>query len=172
MKTQLFGLLFLGLTTLVYSQSESENVGLKNIVISSNSKYLSEAYDKNTPETVKDVEYTVATYDITNSDVYNHEHYGYQVDFKGSKFNIKTIYNSEGVILSSKEKFVDILLPHNIRQSLYKEYPGWSPHSNTYKVVYSFRNGAQKAYKVQLRKDGKRINLNIDVQNDMSLVYN
>ncbi len=172
MKTPLFGLLFLGLTTLAYSQSQSENVGLKKIVISANSKYLGEAYGENTPNTVKDVEYTVASYDITTSKVYNPEHDGYRVNFNGSNFNINAIYNSEGIILASNEKFEDILLPHHIRQSLYKEYPGWSPHSNTYQVVYNFKKGAKKAYKVQLRKDGKRVNLKIDVQNDMSLVYN
>ncbi|TVZ59531.1 hypothetical protein NA63_2066 [Flavobacteriaceae bacterium MAR_2010_105] len=178
MKTQLFGLLFLGLTTLAYSQSESdtdpevENVGLRNVVISANSKYLSEAFDDSTPNSVKDVEYKVATYDITESDVYDPEYEGYLVDFNGENFDIKTSYDAEGLIISSREKFEDILLPHYLRQSVYKEYPGWTAHSNSYLVSYNHKTGAKKRYKVQLRKDGKRKNLKIDVQSDMSLVYN
>ncbi|MFC4722038.1 hypothetical protein ACFO5O_06880 [Geojedonia litorea] len=178
MKTQLFGLLFLGLTTLAYSQSESEtdpeaeNVGLKNVVISANSKYLSEAFDDNTPNSVKDIEYKVATYDLSKSEVFDKEYEGYLVDFAGDSFNVKTSYDSEGFIISSNERFEDVLLPHYLRQSVYKEYPGWIAHSNSYSVQYNHKTGAKKRYKVQLRKDGKRKNLKIDVQSDMSLVYN
>lgn len=178
MKTQLFGLLFLGLTTLAYSQSESEtdpeaeNVGLKNVVISANSKYLSEAFDDSTPNSVKDIEYKVATYDVSQSEIFDSEYEAYLVDFVGDTFNVKASYDSEGFIISSKERFEDVLLPHYLRQSVYKEYPGWTAHSNSYSVTYNHKTGAKKRYKVQLRKDGKRKNLKIDVQGDMSLVYN
>ena len=53
MRTQLIGLLFLGLTSLTQAQStsetdfESESVDLKDIIISTNSRYMNKVYDEN-----------------------------------------------------------------------------------------------------------------------------
>lgn len=177
MRTQLIGLVFLGLTSLTQAQNnivtdvESKSVDLKDVIISTNSKYMNKVYDENSSEVVKNFEQIIAGYDIKSSKLYSDEFESYSVNFKTSnstKMNVT--YDSDGNILSSREHYENILLPHTIRQSLVKEYPGWKLHSNSYKVVYHHRDDIKKTYKIQVRKDGERKNLKVNVEGNMAIV--
>lgn len=177
MRTQLIGLLFLGLTSLTQAQStsetdfESESVDLKDIIISTNSRYMNKVYDENSSVVVKKLEQIVASYDITTSDQYSSELDRYSVNFKTpTSTKINATYDKDGTLLSSKETYEDILLPHSILRSLVKEYPGWKLHSNTYKVSYDHRRDTKKVYKIQVRKDGQKKNLKINVEGNMAIV--
>ncbi|MCK7590567.1 hypothetical protein M0G43_08285 [Subsaxibacter sp. CAU 1640] len=177
MRTQLIGLVFLGLTSLTQAQKsietdvETTSVDLKDVIISTNSKYMNKVYDENSSEVVKNFEQIIAGYDIKSNEIYSDEYDNYSVNFKtssSSKMNVT--YDKDGTILTSKEQYDDILLPYSIRQSLVKDYPGWKLHSNSYKVVYSHRNDIKKTYKIQARKDGERKNLKINLDGNMAIV--
>jgi len=144
MKTVFLGLLFLGIANLSFSQSsnEIEEVQLADVVISPlNLSYLNAVHDVNTPEVVKQLEKKVAKFDVTESPVFDKQFEAYEVIFKDASSNSGSIiatYNSEGKILKSFEKFNDVTLPPAVRKAIYKEYPGWTIHSDTYLVSYYF----------------------------------
>lgn len=177
MRTQLIGLLFLGLTSLIQAQTnietdvETESVDLKDIFISTNSRYMNKVYDDNASTVVKNLEQIVAGYDIMQNDVYSSKYDTYSVNFKTpTSTKVSATYNRDGTILSSIEQFDDILLPHSIRESLVKKYPGWTLHSNSYRVSYDHRRPTKKLYKIQVRKDGDKKNLKINLEENMGVV--
>jgi len=179
MRTQVIGLLFLGITSLMTAQTSADdinvddeinNVELNNLVISANSKYMNKAYDENASNTIKNLEQIVASFKIKNTSTYSSEFDSYLVNFRNDKTAINTVYNSDGTILSSNEKFKDVLMPHTVRQALYKEYPGWTIHKNSYHVSYSENRNVKKLYKIQVRKDGEKKNLKVDIVNNAAIV--
>lgn len=169
MKTVIFGLLFLGLANLSFSQSsnEIEEVQLADVVISPlNLSYLNAVHDENTPKVVKQLESKVAKFDITESPVFDKQFEAYEVIFKDATNNsgrIIATYNSEGKILKSFEKFNDVTLPSAVRNAIYKEYPGWIIHSDTYLVSYYLNEDIKKVYKLKIKKDDEKKTLKIDV---------
>lgn len=169
MKTVIFGLLFLGFASLSFSQSnqEIEEVKLADVVISPlNLSYLNAVHDKNTPESVKYLENKVARFDITESPVFDNQFEAYEVIFKEASSKggkIIATYNSEGKILKSFEKFNDVTLPPSVRNAVYKEYPGWTIHSDTYLVSYYMNSNIKKVYKLKIKKNDEKKTLKIDV---------
>lgn len=177
MRTQLIGLVFLGLTSLTQAQKnietdvEAESVDLKNIIISSNSRYMNNVYDENSSQVVKQLEQIVAGYDIKSNDIFSPDYENYSVNFNtATSTKVSATYHKNGTILSSIEQYDDILLPHAIRQKLVKDYPGWTLHSNSYRVVYDKDKDIKKLYKIQVRKAGNKKNLKINVEGNMAIV--
>lgn len=176
MRTQLIGLLFLGLTNLTQAQTnieqdvETKSVDLKDVIISSNSSYMNKVYDENTSIVVKNLEQVVAGYDIKSDAIYSSEYSNYSVNFKTPTSNVNATFDCDGTILTSNEKYDDILLPSSIRQAIGKDYSGWTLHSNSYRVSYDHRRDIKKMYKIQVRKDGEKKNLKINVQGNMAIV--
>lgn len=177
MRTQLIGLLFLGLTTLTQAQTtietevDAKSVNLKDVIITTNSKYLNKVYEESSSVMVKDLEQLVAGFDITKHEVYGPEFERYLVTFKANgKTQMRVIYDSDGIVLSSFEKYDDILLPLAIRQALVKDYPTWTLHGNSYRVTYDHQNGVKKVYKMQVRKDGEKENLRINFKGNNAVV--
>ncbi|MEZ4792273.1 MAG: hypothetical protein R2783_01985 [Gelidibacter sp.] len=177
MRAQLIGLLFLGLTSLTQAQKsietevDAKSVNLKDVIISSNSKYINKVYEESSSDVIKNLEQVVAGFDIKEHDVYSSEYDTYLVNFKTSgKTRMNVTYNSDGIVLASSERYDDILLPHSIRQALVKDYPGWTLQSNSYRVNYDHQDAIKKLYKIQVRKDGERKNLKINVEGNMAIV--
>jgi len=178
MRAQLFGLLFLGLTTLttqaqksIETDVDANSVNLKDVIISSNSKYINKVYEENSANVVKHLEEVVAGFDLKSHHVYSSEFDTYIVNFKtAGKTKMAVTYDSEGFVLSSNERYDNILLPHPIRQALVKDYPGWDLHSNSYRVNYDHRRPIKKLYKIQVRKDGDKKKLKINVEGNDAYV--
>jgi|SRR5690606_32042218 len=177
MRAQLFGLLFLGLTSLTHAQKSIEtsvdarSVNLEDVIISTNSKYMNKVYEESSSNVVKNLEQVIASFDITKHRVYNPEIKNYIVNFKYSgKTRMNVTYNSEGLVISSSERYDDILLPHSIRQALVKDYPGWQLHSNSYRVNYDYQNDSRKMYKIEVQKDGEKKKLKIHVEGNRAIV--
>ena len=165
MKTLITGLLFVGLTTLGFSQTNGiQQVELSEVYVTPlNLTYLRTVQDEDTPETVKNLENKASRYDITEAPIFDRKFEAYEVIFKDSNGKIVATYDENGKILSSLERFKDILLPEKVRNSVHKNFPDWQLHSDTYLVSYFLDKEVKRVYKVQLRKDGKRKNLKIDV---------
>ena len=169
MKTVFLGLLFLGFANLSFSQSsnEIEEVQLADVVISPlNLSYLNAVHDVNTPEVVKQLEKKVAKFDVTESPVFDKQFEAYEVIFKDASSNSGSIiatYNSEGKILKSFEKFNDVTLPPAVRKAIYKEYPGWTIHSDTYLVSYYLNEDIKKVYKLKIKKDNEKKTLKVGI---------
>lgn len=95
----------------------------------------------------------VANFDIKTSSVYdNTEAATYNVVFKNNQGEIVATYNNEGKILSTVEKYEDVVIPVNLRIAISKQFPSWAFQSNTYLISYTENNGISKKYKIKINK--------------------
>ena len=165
MRKWVFGLLFLGLASLVYTQEPETDVRaveLEGVTVTSpNYAYLSTVQDERTPETVKSLERKAASFNLKESPIYNKIDKAYEVFFSNSKGRIVATYNEEGKVLTSYEKFSDVVLPTSIRNTVYESYPDWTMNKNTYLVTYYHNKGMKKTYHFQITKGEESKNLKL-----------
>lgn len=171
MKKLIIGLLALGLTNLSFSQILNggiASVELEGVTVSPrNMTYLNEVQDYNTPLKVKVLENKAAQYDIKEEGIFDSEFEAYEVVFKQKSGKIIAIYDQEGNIVSSSEKFKNIRLPEEVRISIFRNHDGWELHSDAYLVSYYLGKDVKKLYKVQIRKGKLKKNLRVDVNGNI-----
>lgn len=163
MKRMLVAVFAMAVINVGYSQVEE--VELESVTVSAtpiNTTYLKDVLDNNAPEIVKDMQHRVASYDITESDLFSEDSDMYKVFFEYTNSWIVTTFNNEGKILRSYEKFKDVLLPPAIRNAVYKKYPGWTLHKDIYLVSYYADKDTKKKYRIQIRKNDEKKNLKVD----------
>lgn len=152
------------LTGFAQTNGQRPAVELPGVTVSPmNITYLNAVMDDGMPESVTELETRAARYDITQSEVFDGKFEAYEVMFEQSDGTIMATYNREGQIIESFERFKDITLPLKVRQHIYKNNPGWTIHSDVYLVTYYHDKGVNKQAKVQLRKEGKRKNIRINL---------
>ena len=165
MRKLVFGMLFLGLASLVYSQNpetDVRSVELEGVTVTSpNYAYLSTIQDESTPETVKGLERKAASFNLKESPIYNKIDKAYEVFFSNSKGRIVATYNEEGKILMTYEKFSDVVVPTSVRNTVFESYPDWKMNSNTYLVTYYHNKGMKKTYHFQIAKGEETKNLKL-----------
>jgi len=169
MKKLVFGLLFLGLTNLMHSQNDiQKNIILEPVTIKPlNLSYLDEVQREDTPELVVNLQNEAARYDITELPIFDRDFEAYEVIFKtkkegGTSGLITATYDSNGKIMSSIERYKNILLPKTVRTAINNKYPGWIIYKDVYLVTYRDNSESKQVFKVQLRKNGKKKNLKLD----------
>jgi hypothetical protein len=169
MKKLFISLIALSLTTVGFSQSqksnaESSEVVLEGVTVSpSNLTYLTSVSEASMPQHVQELENKAAHFDIKESDIYDSDIDVYEVMFSQEDGTIIATYDQSGRILYSYERFKNVTLPFTLRNKIYRQYPGWVIHKDAYVVSYYRNGGVTKTCKVQLRKDGKRKNLKVDM---------
>lgn len=173
MKTFLIGLFFLGFTSLSHSQV-NEDTRVKEEALSVvtlaplNLSYLNTVHNKFAPKHVKALENKAARYNISESPLFEIGKFeAYEVIFEQSKSRIIANYDSQGKIISSFERFYDIMLPPDVMAAIYEQYPNWTVHKDVYLVSYYRFRDVKKIYKVQIRKNKLKKNLKIDVEGNM-----
>lgn len=178
MKKILIGLLAIGCTHLTYAQNFNEETlakklkGVDVISKSSNSAYLEDVHSNDLSLKIRELEYMAATYDITKTMAYEPGIPStYKVVFRDSSSQIIATYNSGGEIIGSSEKFKNVKLPLRLSTAISKKYPGWEFCNDVYSVTYSKDKGVRKMYKVQIKKDGIKTQLNFDLSNKISANY-
>ena len=176
MKAIVFGMLFLGLTSLGYAQElnneakeeETQEVVLEGVTVTAlNMDYLEKVHDEVTPEVVKELEHKAARFKIKGTPIYFSDVGPYEVHFSNSKGNIIATYNRKGKIMVSSEKFKDVASPVVVRNSVYNEYPDWEIKSSVYLVSYHYNKGVKKLYQFQIGKDNYKKNLKIDMDGNI-----
>ena len=94
----------------------------------------------------------VATFDLKNADFYEDEEQDYNVYFNIPEGKILAVYDGEGEILRTSERFKDISLPLPVANAIVDKYPGWRISGDIYLVTYRRNKGATKTYKLFLEK--------------------
>ncbi len=128
-----------------------------------NISYVHSVVDERMPETVTRLEHKAARYNITENPVYDGNFEAYEVIFSHENATIIATYDQKGKILQTSERFKNITLPAFIRNKIHAEHPGWTIHSDLYLVSYYCNSEVKKVCKIQLRKDGERKNLKIEI---------
>ena len=167
MKNLIFGLMAIGLTSLCFSQNKSNGIAevqLEGVVISaSNYSYLMNVLEENTCQRVKHLELEAAKFDIRDAKNYDPNFETIQVVFSQSNGKIIAVYDNDGEIIKSYERFKDVALPPVVLSSIYKnDHHGWQLKKDIYQVFYQQGEDVKKIYKVQLRKGKLKKNLTID----------
>ena len=166
MKNLIIGLMAIGLTNLCFSQNKSNGIAevqLEGVVISApNYNYLMSVLEESTSSSVKDLELEAARYNIKDSKVYDPNVESFQVVFKQSNGKIIAIYDNDGQIVKSYERFKNVILPREVLTNIFMDHQGWEINKDTYQVTYNRGKEAKKVYKVQLRKGELKKNLKLD----------
>jgi len=127
-----------------------------------NENYFKDMNAKNTPLIVKQLKQEVIKFNIQNSIVFdNSEDATYRVVFKNNRSKLVVKYNNHGEILSSIEKYKNIVIPVELRIAISKKYPDWAYQKNTFYITYNYGIGFKKSYKIQIGKGNLKKTLSL-----------
>ncbi len=108
-----------------------------------------------------------ANFDIQNfiAETAGENYNAYLVNFSCSKGYLEAHYNNEGKLVRTYQKFKDILLPHEIRQEVYRNNMGWTVTSNKYVASGKHDMLDKQVYRIKLEKDNQKRILKVDPRN-------
>lgn len=149
------------ITTENHRNENANNLDIMTTML--NASYFEDLNAKNTPSVIKELKQQVAKYNISDSSVFDDsEKATYRVVFKNKQGKLVVIYNNQGEILNSVEKYKNIAIPSDLRIAISKEYPGWAFQENKYSITYNKDNGFNKSYKIELKKGNLKKTLRIN----------
>ena len=151
MKNLLMALIMFGLTIQAFAQTEREKLSEIEI-LGVNYKYLDALGTSEVATPVKILEKKIAAFDLKNATFYEDEEQDYNVYFAIPEGKILAVYDGEGEIMRTSEKFKDISLPLPVANAVVDKYPGWRISGDIYLVTYRRNKGATKIYKLFLEK--------------------
>ena len=155
MKKFIVGLLVLGLTSQVFAQVTEVEQLSEVVVTAVNYKYLNAVDNSEAAIPVQMLERKAAAFNVQEQDYYIDDYDYYTVSFFIPEGKIVAVYDPDGKIMRTIEKFVDIKLPSAINQALAERFPNWEVVSDVYRVTYTDKKGANKSYKLKLKNGDK-----------------
>lgn len=164
MRKVIISLLALVFAVPVMSQEIRTEELTEVVVMAANYKYLSAADNREAPLPVKMLERKVASYDVQESGFYEDDWGIYTVNFYIPDGHIVAMYDSDGKVVKTIERFQDVALPAAVRNAVVQRFPNWELAGDAYRVNYSEDKGAKKTYKVKIKNGDKtmRVKLNAD----------
>lgn len=155
MKKFIIGLLVLGLTSQAFAQITEVEELTEVVVTAVNYKYLNAMDNTEAAIPVQMLERKVAAFNVQEQDYYTDEFDFYTVSFFIPDGKIVAVYDGEGQVMRTIEKFKDIKLPMAVNKALAERFPNWELVSDVYRVTYSESKGASKTYKLKLQNGDK-----------------
>lgn len=162
MKTTLPFLIALLLFANLWAQDPKTEELSEVVVTAVNYKYLSSIDSKDTPIPVKLLERKVASYKIEKDDVFEDEYPFYTVSFYIPEGKIVAVYDEDGKILRTIERFKNLDLPDAVLKSIENKYPGWNIVDDAYLIEYSHQKGVNRTFKIKLKKRKKTLKVKLD----------
>lgn len=171
MKKFLIGAMILGFAGLGHSQNSFEDLREFEMKLGNespvNTNYLNKVEEGTVAPKVLNLQQIVANFNLLESSIFTGNEETYEVAFKHANSRVLTTFDREGKILCSYEWFKDVIFPTPVRNSIYREYPGWLVLSNEYLVSYTHNMGTKKVYKVKIGKGNLQKNLKIDAEGNI-----
>jgi hypothetical protein len=90
----------------------------------------------------------------------------YEVSFVSQKGILKADFDKNGKLVRTNSRFKNTLLPHNLRNDLYRDHKGWAMTKNV-RITRSENGDVSKDYykiKLENGKDRKRIVLEVPLR--------
>lgn len=163
MKKLVLGLLALGLTTQFYAQVVNDGMLPEVVVRAMNYKYMNSVDNVAAAVPVKLLEREVANYNILESDLYRDQYATYEVSFHIPEGRIVAVYDGQGKLIKTIERFQNIKVPKEISKSVAKRFPGFIISKDTYKVSYHRNGGVSKQeYKLTLKNGDQLLKVKTD----------
>jgi len=161
MKNLIICLFITGLTAVGFAQEKT--IELEEVeVLGLNYKYLNALGDADVAKPVKLLEQKVAAFDIKSLDGYEDEEQDYYVYFKIPVGKILAVYDGEGEIIRTSERFKDIRLPLAVSNAIVEKYPGWTIEGDIYVVNYRKDEEIIKSYKLFIQNGEKHERVKTD----------
>ena len=157
----LFLILFLfGLTVPIFSQI----IELDEVIIHPvKYKYLFAVVDEDSDSNVKKLEVEVSNFDVTKQEYYSDEYDGYNVSFYIPEGYAVAVYDKDGNILKTIERYKNVKLPISVSRALVKRFPRWIVEKDIYTVNFNQKKwDAKKIYKLKLTNGEKTIRVKSD----------
>jgi hypothetical protein len=126
-------------------------------MVALNYKYLKSVTDTNAAEPVKLLQRKAATYDVKSSEFYEDDAENYFVSFYIPAGQILAIYDQNGKLLRTAEKFKNVAVPKAVRDAVNQRFPHWAISEDVYVVKYADSPNDSKVYKMLLQNGNKRI---------------
>ena len=162
MRKLIIALFIVGLTTQVFAQDPQTEELSEVIVVAVNYKYLSQIDSQESAIPVKFLQRKAATYNIREADYYNDEFEYYTVSFYIPEGKIVAVYDKNGKIVRTIEKYENIALPMAVTTSVVKRFPKWKISKDVYLLKYNNKKGAKKTYKLTLENGDERLKIKTD----------
>ena len=172
MKTLVLFLTVSVISTLGYSQIENTQLMALNrdyISVETtkptskllNQDYLNSVHNNSMATQVHDLEKTISQFDVTSAKGFNGNPKPFKTAFKTDNATVEVLYNKEGKIISTIEKYKKIKLPDPVRDAVFKKYKDWALLKVEYQVYYT-TNDVKKIYQVKITngKTKKKIKVN------------
>lgn len=146
-----------GLIVAVIGNTMAQDVLPEVTVTARNYKYLRAANTKNAPTPVNLLERKAAAFDVTKSEYYDDDYDTYSITFFLPEGYVLGVYDQDGKLLRTAEKFKNITLPAAVRDAVATRYPKWGISRDLYLVTYKDEGGARMVYKLVLENGKKRL---------------
>ena len=151
----LFGAFALGWSSTGHTQEVLPEVTVKAVKY----KYLNAVNDKDAAQPVKLLQRQAAEYDVKTSSFYEEDYDTYFISFYIPDGQILASYDKDGKLLSTVEKYKNVMVPPAVRSAVANRYPQWSISKDVYLVNYNEENVAKKVYKLTLESGDKRMKI-------------
>ena len=160
MKKLILVLFLLGIANPFFAQDPIE---LSEVVISAmNYKYLNAVDNTESAIPVKMLEREVAHFRAEGRDLYVDRFNTYEVSFYIPDGKIAALYDEEGNVLKTIERFKNVQLPEKVRMAVKDRFPKWEIVKDVYEVKYTQSIGAKKVYKMKLKNGDETIRIKMD----------
>ncbi|HVX52029.1 MAG TPA: hypothetical protein VHB48_17855 [Chitinophagaceae bacterium] len=131
-------------------------------VFARNYKYLRDVNSKDAAQPVKLLERKVASYDVKSSEFYQDDYDNYFITFYLPSGYILAVYDQNGKLLRTAERFKNIALPGAVKDAIAKRYPNWAISKDIYRVKYDEDTDSKMDYKLVLMNGDKRLRIKIN----------
>lgn len=156
-------LIAFGLTSPLFAQNIKTEELSEVTVHATNYKYLNSMNTREVSSVpVELLVQKVASFDLKNSEFYQDDYDLYHITFYIPEGKILAAFDKEGKLLRTAERFRDINLPTTVKKTVLASYPGWKITKDIYLVTYHNEKGANKRYKLKLKKGKKNLRVKID----------
>jgi hypothetical protein len=150
------------LAQIVIAQEPRTEELLEVVVTAVNYKYLNSTDSEEIPIPVKLLKRKVASYDVTQSELYEDDYPFYTVSFYIPEGKIVAVYDEEGNILRTIERFQNLQLPEEVITALKDRYKGWQIVEDVYLIEYNNKKGVNRTFKITLKKGKKTQKVKLD----------
>ena len=162
MKKILIILFIIGLSTNIYAQDPIELSEV--IIVARNYKYLNKIDNTEAAIPVKFLQRKVAAYNIKDADFYDDDYNYHTVSFFIPEGKIVAVFDNDGKIIRTIEKFKNIKLPITVAQAIQNRFPTWKISKDVYLLKYHIKKGAKRTYKITLENGDQRLKVKMDVE--------
>jgi len=173
MKNTLLGLFFTGLTAITNAQTHENHDSIatvkEQITTVLNPAYLHRVNQGINARVVNELELLAANYDITKAGIYEESAtMSYNVRLGNGKNQIRAVFDHNGILVRTEEKYKDIVLPLSLRIAIAKKYPGWVFSECSYKLTYTINKEVERYCSMTLERGKKKMRIKFAIPTDNS----